>query len=111
MYIYIGEISTGCKQGDYLTSTCFCVGFQSPLKEIDVLIKEAVSLSTIEESTAGVYSYVDDVNIFVRNSLANEISTDLEDTDFLNLHTSKCHYLGIGFHLGSMEFSSLLHNS
>eukprot|EP01037_Dinobryon_pediforme_P048748 gene48748-biopygen21506 len=95
---HVADVSTGCKQGDPLSSLCFAVGLQDALRQVQTVIAELVdSEETIGCSKlGGIYSFVDDTNIFCDARIANRVAVAVRTvfkTCRLILSPTKCKFL------------------
>jgi hypothetical protein len=92
----VGWNSTGCRQGDPLSALCFCVGIQDLLREISECVDNIKTRVVQCSSIGGVYSYIDDINIFVDGRVANAVAEEVKEIFLrhrLSLSEPKCRFL------------------
>ena len=102
LYLSDGQLggmnSTGCRQGDPLSSLCFCVGMQFVLDDIQSLVRTAhADLADTEAAECGVYAYMDDTNVYAHHTAVNAVIAGLKDIFVrhrLVLNMDKCRLLG-----------------
>ena len=93
----VGKCQTGIRQGDPLAGLCFCLGLQPALKEIKNMIDNVISRDRLsDECEAVLIAYLDDTNVFVPSTKANEVASkilDICNRHGISLQRQKCKFL------------------
>jgi hypothetical protein len=92
----VGWNSTGCRQGDPLSALCFCVGIHDLLGEISECVENIKTRVVQCSAIGGVYSYIDDINIFVDGRVANMVAEEVREIfsrHRLSLSEPKCKFI------------------
>ena len=94
--LVVGQSSTGCRQGDPLSSLCFCVGIHNVLEEASSSIRGIIESHLGSSPIDGLYAYFDDATSFYDGALSSHVEAQLR-TIFANHHIllnlTKCYHL------------------
>lgn len=93
----VGQSQTGVRQGDPLSSLCFCVAFHAVLERIQLCLLDAVNASNTPISPALCWAYADDITICAPAAILQTVCTQLPEifAEFdLQLVPEKCAMLG-----------------
>ena len=94
--LVVGQSSTGCRQGDPLSSLCFCVGIHNVLEEASSSIRGIIESHLGSSPIGGLYAYIDDVTFFYDGALSSHVEAKLRNifaNHHIPLNLSKCYHL------------------
>ena len=111
----VGHSSTGCRQGDPLSSLCFCVGIHGVLEEALGAMRSIIERHLGCSPTGGLFAYIDDITFFYDGCLSSPIEAKLREifaAHRIPLNMSKCYHLAhpsseLG--LGTRSFPTQFH--
>ena len=89
----VGMSATGVRQGDPLAPLCFSVAIQPLLLKILAAVQGVVRSKVHMSVHAGVYAYIDDINIFVDGRIAFQAAAVIKqaiEEESLELSGKKC---------------------
>ena len=92
----VGHSSTGCRQGDPLSSLCFCVGIHGVLEEAVAAMRTLIEGHIGSSTVGGLFAYIDDITFFYDGCLSSPMEATLRRifaSHQIPLNMAKCYHL------------------
>ena len=92
----VGHSSTGCRQGDPLSSLCFCVGIHGVLEEAVAAMRTLIEGHIGSSPVGGLFAYIDDITFFYDGCLSSPMEATLRQifaSNQIPLNMAKCYHL------------------